>query len=263
MEENGVWRTVGGRRIFIKEGQDLASAMKESGKFKDKTDEQIKKVEKLENKKDELENKINNLNYEEVKEYTNKDVEKLNDLYGENIKNLERLQKTALTRYVSGDYRRINEDLRKGWGGIIQKRIESTMSDLKENTKLFRKTGGGELKEFIKFEYPSEITDEMLKKNVIGKEFVKKDFTSTSIIENESGYNYGGGNPVSYEIIAPKGTKGVYLKGFDASSDKNREYEYLLNKDLKFKITDAYTYMEKADWGTEYQKIKIKMEVIK
>lgn len=31
---NGVWRTVGGRRIFIKDGQDLASAMKESGKFK-------------------------------------------------------------------------------------------------------------------------------------------------------------------------------------------------------------------------------------
>lgn len=29
----GVWRTVGGKRIFIKDGQDLASAMKESGKF--------------------------------------------------------------------------------------------------------------------------------------------------------------------------------------------------------------------------------------
>lgn len=36
MEENGVWRTVGGHRIFIKEGQDLASAMKESGKFSKK-----------------------------------------------------------------------------------------------------------------------------------------------------------------------------------------------------------------------------------
>ena len=36
MEENGVWRTVGGRRIFIKDGQDLASAMKESGKFSKK-----------------------------------------------------------------------------------------------------------------------------------------------------------------------------------------------------------------------------------
>lgn len=33
MEENGVWRTVGGRRIFIKEGQSLSEAMKESGKF--------------------------------------------------------------------------------------------------------------------------------------------------------------------------------------------------------------------------------------
>jgi len=30
----GVWRTIGGRRVFIKDGQDLATAMKESGKFK-------------------------------------------------------------------------------------------------------------------------------------------------------------------------------------------------------------------------------------
>ena len=36
----GVWRTVGGRRIFIKDGQDLASAMKESGKFNHKSQEQ-------------------------------------------------------------------------------------------------------------------------------------------------------------------------------------------------------------------------------
>ena len=29
----GVWRTVGGRRIFIKDGEDLETAMKNSGKF--------------------------------------------------------------------------------------------------------------------------------------------------------------------------------------------------------------------------------------
>ena len=29
----GVWRTIGGRRVFIKNGQDLATAMKESKKF--------------------------------------------------------------------------------------------------------------------------------------------------------------------------------------------------------------------------------------
>ncbi len=41
----GVWRTVGGRRIFIKDGEDLETAMKKSGKFgKDK----IKSEEQLE-----------------------------------------------------------------------------------------------------------------------------------------------------------------------------------------------------------------------
>ena len=44
----GVFRTVGGRRIFIKEGQDLASAMKESGKFPKKED---KEPEGFENSK--------------------------------------------------------------------------------------------------------------------------------------------------------------------------------------------------------------------
>lgn len=32
----GVWRTVGGRRIFIKDGDDLVTAMKSSGKFGNK-----------------------------------------------------------------------------------------------------------------------------------------------------------------------------------------------------------------------------------
>lgn len=38
----GVWRTVGGRRIFIKDGQDLATAMKESGKFKKDKNDRLK-----------------------------------------------------------------------------------------------------------------------------------------------------------------------------------------------------------------------------
>ena len=33
----GVWRTVGGRRIFIKDGEDLETAMRNSGKFKKTT----------------------------------------------------------------------------------------------------------------------------------------------------------------------------------------------------------------------------------
>lgn len=33
----GVWRTIGGRRVFIKDGKSLSEAMKESGKFKNLT----------------------------------------------------------------------------------------------------------------------------------------------------------------------------------------------------------------------------------
>jgi hypothetical protein len=31
--EDGVWRTISGRRVFIKKGQSLTDAMRESGKF--------------------------------------------------------------------------------------------------------------------------------------------------------------------------------------------------------------------------------------
>lgn len=34
--ENGVWRTISGRRVFIREGQSLSDAMRESGKFSGK-----------------------------------------------------------------------------------------------------------------------------------------------------------------------------------------------------------------------------------
>lgn len=49
MEEDigGVWRTIGGRRVFIKEGQDLASAMKESGKFENNKIYRNKKLKNL------------------------------------------------------------------------------------------------------------------------------------------------------------------------------------------------------------------------
>lgn len=41
-EEDGVWRTIGGRRVFIKKGQSMADAMKESGKFKTGKKEEVK-----------------------------------------------------------------------------------------------------------------------------------------------------------------------------------------------------------------------------
>lgn len=54
----GVWRTVGGRRIFIKDGQDLASAMKESGKFSKNQVEDNKDYNNLNEELNETDKKV-------------------------------------------------------------------------------------------------------------------------------------------------------------------------------------------------------------
>lgn len=59
-DEDGVWRTIGGRKVFIRNGQNLADAMKESGKFKSakkQEDKQEHKEEIKEQPKDEIKDK--------------------------------------------------------------------------------------------------------------------------------------------------------------------------------------------------------------
>lgn len=73
----GVWRTIGGRRVFIKDGQDLASAMKESGKFPNqKSRENSKEVEPLDT-------------FEKQLDYIVKNQDKLNDIV-ENSNNVDK-----------------------------------------------------------------------------------------------------------------------------------------------------------------------------
>ena len=84
--ENGVWRTVGGRRIFIKDGESLSSAMKKSGKFgKKKREDEIEKLQKeydsiknmFDPRKAELRDKINALKEgKSVEEYKKSEKDK-------------------------------------------------------------------------------------------------------------------------------------------------------------------------------------------
>lgn len=67
----GVWRTVGGRRIFIKDGEDLETAMKKSGKFEKKEIE--KKTDAKEKAPKELNNRKNLVDY--VKEQVDVDLD--------------------------------------------------------------------------------------------------------------------------------------------------------------------------------------------
>lgn len=67
-ESDGVWRTIGGRRVFIKNGQSLSDAMKESGKFS-----RVKRNEQLYKKLDEEKNNTKNMLDLEMSKYTSKE----------------------------------------------------------------------------------------------------------------------------------------------------------------------------------------------
>lgn len=68
-EEGGIWRTVGGRRIFIKDGENLSTAMKNSGKFKN--------IQDIENKYNNAEEKWANAKTHEEKTKWNEEATKL------------------------------------------------------------------------------------------------------------------------------------------------------------------------------------------
>lgn len=86
----GVWRTVGGRRIFIKDGQDLYEAMNDSGKFTNLKRENFKRKEKFESKSlkeqvNEMKEFMNNYKgeklYEDFAKKTGIDVDRAVELY--------------------------------------------------------------------------------------------------------------------------------------------------------------------------------------
>ena len=64
---DGVWRTIGGRRVFIQEGESLSSAMKKSGKF---TREQKKAGVQV--KESDLDKNIKDMDEDELKAHLNK-----------------------------------------------------------------------------------------------------------------------------------------------------------------------------------------------
>ena len=80
----GVWRTVGGRRIFIKNGQSLSNAMKKSGKFKRKMNEMAMKGAREDDLKDQYIRSLNNISKMEYEGEITKDE------YEQAVKNINR-----------------------------------------------------------------------------------------------------------------------------------------------------------------------------
>lgn len=119
----GVWRTVGGRRIFIKDGQDLETAMKESGKFEKKetknNDDEIKKLQEeydsiknmFDPRKAELRDKINALkegkNLKDYKKDKEEKEKKQKEEYEEEKKNRLKEEKEATRKENEKKYKNI------------------------------------------------------------------------------------------------------------------------------------------------------------
>lgn len=124
----GVWVTVGGRHIFIKGGQSLSEAMKESGKFKGKEKSKTKEemVEDIK-KKDELYQKrmAEKKTKEGKNEYKNKVEEK--------EKVIEKQKSNELKPFKKED---IDEDKVKSRGGLSK---EEAKQATREASRIYEK----------------------------------------------------------------------------------------------------------------------------
>lgn len=111
--EDGIWRTVGGRRIFIRNGQDLSSAMKESGKFKTRMNEKAVKGAREEDLKEQYKDSLNNVSKMEYNgEITREEYDKA-------VKDINKAYIDKRNSYLKGE--RNYEQVDKEWTDLAKK----------------------------------------------------------------------------------------------------------------------------------------------
>ena len=233
----GVWRTVGGRRIFIKDGEDLETAMKKSGKFKK---EEIK--DKNDDKNKDNEEKIKKLQeeYDSIKSMFDPRKAELRDKINalKEGKNLD-------------DYKKEQKDKEAKQKEDYLKEKQQRLSEEKEAT---RKENEKKYKD-IKVE---EINEEDLEKPKPGyirlyrgleQEF-DKNYDRTSI-DNPNGYESWTDNP----NLAKNYGKNVYYMDVPTKdigknvmdSEGNRYMTYVHDKKVGLKGESGKEYMMYTD----------------
>ena len=226
----GVWRTVGGRRIFIKDGQDLASAMKESGKFvtkqKSNADDLRKKQEelqikfqeaenfhekiKIKSQLNEIEDKIYDIEMKEWDERNKKQSEK------ESLENIikkmenEGFEEKIKSKIKTEDEQR--QEIRKKITNEVEKRAQKhsdevydeISSDSKEALDYYTQDGYYDINDYLKGNYKEyEQGPEIIKQidSAISKYKMEEDYTLYRGVHKEAlkGLNVGDNyNPKEY-----------------------------------------------------------------
>ncbi len=184
--ENGVWRTVGGRRIFIKDGQSLADAMISSGKFKNDArsayrkakEEEEKKYEKVGKKIDNLTKEIEESKTEEEKKDTFTQTS-TNPFYPDREYNKEQLNKMEENKIKPME----NSYSGSGWEGTNYDSNLST-KDIAKNINDYSKKEFPDVKLSRKTDYNSIDMNIMSSgKNMIINEKDIDNFTGSQAIE--------------------------------------------------------------------------------
>lgn len=204
---NGVWRTVGGRRIFIKDGQDLATAMKESRKFSKST-----KFIELDNNS---------------KELTTAQSQSDNV-----FKSMKEQDKLMIDDYTAGGYEQLNNYLRGNYVPSDNKMKEYLE---KQNDSISYSISQYKLETDLKL-YRGQGAD-IYSSLKVGDTLIEKGFTSTSCSKSvalDFSKHYNNDKEYLIEINVPKTSKCLYI-GRNGSF-KYDEGEFLLDKNTKFKV---------------------------
>ena len=179
-EVAGVWRTVRGRRIFIREGEDLKTAMINSGKFKELRKNYFDKDEKLRNEKEEVRKSI----YEKQREinkkhYTGRDldedvddktqikdalIKRLNDIETERELNKEKMFRNQIANEEGLSITKEQFDNLKRNGNVSKSSAKEINYITKEEYDKLPKDYKGNLSERLKYaKFRGENPDEIRK----------------------------------------------------------------------------------------------------
>lgn len=210
----GVWRTVGGRRIFIKDGEDLATAMKNSGKFRNKQNKITDEYKKIEN----FDEEIKELEEESDRVYAK--AREMGTIGGINTYTEE--------YYMDVNYYLRNNDFPPGATEPYKEYVkevtlgtEKTINEyqLKENLITYKGTSSKYYENYN-----------------VGDTFEMKEFNSTSINKKVAESVFlDKENPYTLEIRVSKGTNAMYLGKNSANSN---EYELLINRNTSYKVIE-------------------------
>ena len=222
-ENEGVWRTIGGRRVFIRTGQSLSDAMRESGKFKTKSG----KVKKENSSKEAKEENIDKEEYELFK----KAMEKPDsiDPMTENSTDWEALEKKYKGRY--------EKENKKDFTKLVAtddtyKAVSDYENGAKDYEQTLKRFGGDKEKLDARFK---EMGYTSPRKTEEGRKY-RSSLTKLNDKSIEDGtYDLDTGKKVDF------GNKG-YNVSFEQSSDNYSDSEYFDKIEECRKLCDGKVY---------------------